>query len=220
MENASVTAIAPYRRASQTAGDAAPSEFVYRFRKADRLVTVTRAVAQVGLVGALLIVVSHIVGFESVTPLLVVGTVVLGTILWRRAANTPFCVILRVEDRVVDVSRRASRTSLHPASARATTTLLRVGIERIAHVGLDTKTIRRVQQGNAITPALRFIDLTVGPEFDVARIFFDVDGIAAPLHLTDAYLAHLESVEWLGKMRSFLRSHGWVPEDEREEDVE
>jgi hypothetical protein len=30
----------------------------------------------------------------------------------------------------------------------------------------------------------------------------------------------MESIEWLGKIRSFLRSHGWVPEDEREGDVD
>ena len=28
-------------------------------------------------------------------------------------------------------------------------------------------------------------------------------------------MAHADSVEWLGKIRVFLRSHGWLPEDER-----
>jgi hypothetical protein len=28
----------------------------------------------------------------------------------------------------------------------------------------------------------------------------------------------MENVEWLGKIRSFLRAHGWVPEDERGHD--
>lgn len=95
-----------------------------------------------------------------------------------------------------------------------------MGIERIANVGLDTKTIRRILEGNAITAGLRFLDTKVGPELDVARILFEVDGVAQPVNLTEAYVAHMESIEWLGKIRSFLRSHGWVPEDEREEHVD
>jgi hypothetical protein len=29
-------------------------------------------------------------------------------------------------------------------------------------------------------------------------------------------LPHFEATDWLGRIRVFLRKHGWVPEDERE----
>jgi hypothetical protein len=38
------------------------------------------------------------------------------------------------------------------------------------------------------------------------------------VHLTDEYFAHMDSTEWLGKIRVFLRKNGWIPADERKKD--
>ena len=83
-------------------------------------------------------------------------------------------------------------------------------------VTLDTKTIRRVQEGQSAVPAVRFLDSRVGPELDIARIVFvNAAGDAVPL--TEAYVSHMDAIEWFGKIRVFLRKHGWLPEDERTE---
>jgi len=81
-------------------------------------------------------------------------------------------------------------------------------------VVLDTKTIQRVQEGGSAIPAMRFIDATVGPELDTARIVVVGRGRRVPL--TEAYVAHMDATEWFGKIRVFLRKSGWLPRDERE----
>ena len=90
----------------------------------------------------------------------------------------------------------------------------RFSLEELVNVRLDIKTIQRVQEGSGMVAATRFIDTTVGPELDTARIVLIAkDG--RELALTEEFLPHLDSSEWLGKIRVFLRKHGWVPEDER-----
>jgi hypothetical protein len=81
-------------------------------------------------------------------------------------------------------------------------------------VTLDTKSIRKVEPGRDVIPAVQFITSQVGPEIDVARIVLDVAD-HTPVRLTDAFLPHTDSVEWIARIRVFLRAHGWVPEDER-----
>jgi hypothetical protein len=39
---------------------------------------------------------------------------------------------------------------------------------------------------------------------------------AARFTLVEEPLVYMYAVEWLGKIRSFLRSHGWTPEGERD----
>ncbi len=98
---------------------------------------------------------------------------------------------------------------------------LRVELGFLTNVGLDTKTIRRVEQGNAINDGAAFHRLAVGPR-STSRASFSRWTVAPPRSVSaEAYASHMESIEWLGKIRSFLRSHGgWVPEDEREDDVD
>ena len=62
---------------------------------------------------------------------------------------------------------------------------------------------------------MRFIDAKVGPKVDTARIVL-VSASGRQVTLTQDYLAHMSATEWLGKIRVFLRKHGWLPEDERE----
>jgi hypothetical protein len=91
----------------------------------------------------------------------------------------------------------------------------RVLLGDLANVMLDIKTIERVMEGGSAIPAVRFIDSKVGPKVDTARIVL-VRASGQELPLTTDYLPHMHATEWLGKIRTFLRKHGWVPEDERE----
>lgn len=47
------------------------------------------------------------------------------------------------------------------------------------------------------------------------RIALERAAPAAPVLLPDAALTPLEASEWVGKIRVFLRRHGWLPKDER-----
>jgi hypothetical protein len=95
--------------------------------------------------------------------------------------------------------------------------MARFALEDLIDVVLDTKTIHPVGEGSSAIPAMRFIDARVSPPVDTARIVLvGPDGTEA-VPLTETYLAHMEATEWFGKIRSFLRKHGWAPESERVE---
>jgi len=94
--------------------------------------------------------------------------------------------------------------------------LLTVPLAELEDVGLDSKSIRKVELGQDAVPAMRFINTRVGPEIDVARIALSIAGKDEPFLLTNAFLPHMDAVEWAGKIRSFLRKHRWLPEDERD----
>ena len=200
-----VTGLGPYRAPSSSKGaKRPPSDLVYKIRDPERYIASTRAVAQVAIAGGIVASVVYVAGFQSISAAVFTVSMAWAVVRWRRAPDIAE-VVLHVENGVLDVRR-------HPSQM-----LLCAPIGEIANVELDTKTIRRVQEGSSLTAAARFIDSKVGPEIDVARIVFDVDGVAEPVRLGEAYVAHMDCIEWLGKIRSFLRSHGWVPEDERDQ---
>jgi hypothetical protein len=112
--------------------------------------------------------------------------------------------VLRVEQGVLHVEIEGSSALLD-----------RFRLGDLSDVALDTRTIRRVNEGSALNPAARFINTTVGGDLDVARIVL-VGAGGRRVALTDEHLAYSETAEWLGKIRTFLRKHEWVPEKERE----
>jgi hypothetical protein len=120
---------------------------------------------------------------------------------WKRAPHAGG-VVLRVEGnelRVLSANRKVEKE--------------RFALDDV-DVELDTKTIQKVQEGGSAIPAMRFIDATVGPDLDTARIV--VVGNRRRLPLTDDYVSHMDATEWFGKIRVFLRKSGWIPADERE----
>ena len=119
--------------------------------------------------------------------------------LWKRK-KTPDTV-LRVESGAVTVLKRGKPTA-------------RFSLTELTNVRLDIKTIQRVQEGGSAIPAMRFIDSKVGPELDTARIVLITED-DRELPLTEDFLSHMDSSEWLGKIRLFLRKHSWIPQDER-----
>jgi hypothetical protein len=94
----------------------------------------------------------------------------------------------------------------------------RLRIEEIVDVELDIKKIQRVQEGSSMIPAVRFVESSVAPEVDTARVV--IVGESGRVRLSDAYVAHVDAVEWLGKIRVFLRKNGWLPVDEREAEAD
>jgi len=119
---------------------------------------------------------------------------------WWRRAWRPQSIVIRVE-----------RSDLQ---VRIAGSLRTMRLDDLVDVALDIKTIQRVVDGNSPIPALRFADTRVGPEVDTARIVLVGRDEQTPL--TEAYLAHMDATEWLGKIRVFLRKHGWLPDDERD----
>jgi hypothetical protein len=98
-----------------------------------------------------------------------------------------------------------------------------VKLRELSDVRLDIKTIQRVQEGDSMVAAVRFTNTTVGPAIDQARIVLvgrktSKTPDRLQVHLTDEYFAHMDSTEWLGKIRVFLRKNGWIPADERKKD--
>ena len=76
------------------------------------------------------------------------------------------------------------------------------------------KTIERLQDGSSPIPALRFANPTIAPPVDTARVVrVGTNGRRYPL--TQAYLAHMDATESVGKIRVFLRKNGWLPASER-----
>ena len=121
---------------------------------------------------------------------------------WRRKREER--VFFRVEGR-----------ELLLCTERSSPPKVRIHLDELLNVSLDTKSIERVQEGGSAIPAMRFIDAQVGPAVDKARIVL-VRSEGPLLPLTREYLAYMDATELLGKVRVFLRKHGWVPDDERD----
>jgi hypothetical protein len=127
---------------------------------------------------------------------------VYGVWSWR-ARKKAGGAVLQVEGDVVRVAIRGRRI------------IRDIRLGDLDDVTLDVKTIERVMDGSSVLPAVRLIDSQVAPKVDTARIVL-VDTEGQELRLTDEYLPYSDATDSLGRIRLFLRKHGWVPEDERE----
>jgi hypothetical protein len=132
------------------------------------------------------------------------GAAVVAVYLWRRRhqRRSPRATFT-VDGSVLKLSGPAFRPSLT------------LELSQLLDVYLDTKTISRVQESAGPIPDLRFINATVGGEQDTARIALELEHDT--LFLTEERSSHLDANEWFGKIRRFLRKHGWVPDDERQD---
>jgi hypothetical protein len=121
---------------------------------------------------------------------------------WARASKRRLVKVLRVENGVLTVTPR-------DGLSEATHFYLRE-----LDVVLDTKTVRKVVDGNSMLAAVRFTDSKIAPEIDMSRIVL-TSGDERYL-LSDHFLSHTEAVDSFGKIRVFLRKNGWLPADERD----
>jgi hypothetical protein len=90
----------------------------------------------------------------------------------------------------------------------------RVALTKVREVEMESKAIRRVTYGQQVGEAIP--STHVSGDVDVARIVLVIDGDAQPVRLTDSYESYSNCAECFGKVRVFLRAHGWLPERERE----
>jgi hypothetical protein len=82
-------------------------------------------------------------------------------------------------------------------------------------VEFETKTIQRVEEGGSMILAMRIIDSRVGVEVDTSRVVLRTTG--PRILLNEAFISHTDTTETVGKVRVFLRKHGWLPQSERSE---
>jgi hypothetical protein len=90
-----------------------------------------------------------------------------------------------------------------------------VALEDVHDVCLDTKMIHRAQRETrpGVFAAGGFSgSLAV----DVSRITLVIASGVPPIELSADYASHSETVEQIGKLKTFLRCRGWLPLDERE----
>jgi hypothetical protein len=182
--------------------EAPPARLVYAAVERDRHkkgMAILQVIALPALVaGALSVVVTPTVGLIGM-----IATAAGLVWWWRRAPNTQGAV-LEVTSGELHVFGRSSKRER---------TCFR--LSELEDVALDIKTIRRVEDGSSAIPAIHVIESRVAPDVDTARIVLIGEG-GRRCTLTDAYLAHMDATEWVGKIRVFLRKHGWTPESERE----
>ena len=89
-------------------------------------------------------------------------------------------------------------------------------LDELLNVEIYTKSITRITVQQPVGAAM--LTAVVGPTLDTGRVVFVyLDGEdERRAFLTEAYGPHFHCTEWLGRIRVFLRTHGWVPEDEWE----
>jgi hypothetical protein len=128
-----------------------------------------------------------------------------GVVVWTwRARKRVGGAILRVDGDVLTVTIGDRHTSYESLE-----------LSDLADVTLNLKTIERVIDGDSAIPAMRLVSPKVAPKLDAAQVVL-VDASGREVLLAEDYLPHFEATDWMGKIRVFLRAHGWVPEDERE----
>ena len=123
--------------------------------------------------------------------------------LWARSARRGDGILFHVDGDELSV-----------VTARTKKPRARFRLTDLQDVTLDTKTIEPLIDGASPIPGLRAATAQPLPKVNETRIVLVTTH--GPLPLTEAYLASVEVTEWFGKLRVFLRKHGWVPEDERD----
>jgi len=97
--------------------------------------------------------------------------------------------VLRIDDGALEVTRERARS---PAVRIALADLLDVSIDRQTHHGA---------RGGSATERVRLALERPAPD--------------APVFVPEDRVTPIDGQEWYGKVRVFLRKHGWVPADER-----
>ena len=122
--------------------------------------------------------------------------------LYERSRAVPPGFTLEVVDGVLSITRAGE--------AAATTAAL----TSVRDVEVERKAIQRVSYHQNFGEAVPKTELS--GDLDVARIVVVFDGDAPAARLTEAYAPVFLCMERFGKVRTFLRRHGWKPVGERE----
>jgi hypothetical protein len=195
----------PYRVPAGREGEKKPERtLVFTGEDSERHVGPARRFLQVFFLSSLLGSILLVCGYGVMG--LLVGT---GGAVWAfaRAWRTPprSGLLLNVKGGALEVVVRRSRVRL-----------AHLPLGALEDVRLDTKTHARADRGAGAIGALHFHGEAGSREVNLARIVL-VDQRGGETLLGEDWLAHVDAIEWLGTIRKFLRTHGWVPVDERRE---
>lgn len=201
----------PYRIPSppEEVGGPRGSELVYSPSGDELTRSAARGATQVALAGAMISVAATALGGPTLGIMGLVATVTAAGLRLRVTPpkDGPDAVRFLVEDELVTITQRER-------------VLFCGSIDTITNVELDTKSVTKVRVDNALDVAVQGTS-PIRPEVDIARIVLVAASPSTdarrPLCLDDRYVAHMDAVEGLGRIRSFLRAHGWTPEDERDD---
>jgi len=141
------------------------------------------------------------------------GSPVLATILFVCAVVFSIWQARRPTDATPTILRVESKKLLL-VSGRDQLVLATVPLEMLRNVELDTQEVERGQ--SVLNPDGVTSTHKGGMSVSTSRITFVRAEPKSPVLLEETYRAHVLCIEWLGKIRTFLRANGWVPEDERE----
>lgn len=145
-----------------------------------------------------------VAGLASPTAGILTAAGSLAAILWQRRRRGGG-VVLHVEDGLLEVRER-----------RGGEVRSRVRLADLIDVALDTKSERLMHEGGSAIPAIAFAESRAGDTIERARVVLVRRASPAPFPLSEERGSHSEATEELGKIRVFLRRHGWVPASERE----
>ncbi|CAN5664413.1 hypothetical protein BH09MYX1_BH09MYX1_57390 [soil metagenome] len=146
----------------------------------------------------MVVVVLHVLGLGWLS--LVGGAIaaVIGYRVWR-SSSKPRKIILRVREKklfVIDGKRS-----------------FELAVSALRNVSLDKKEVRKLRDGSPILPELMMVNSTVDATTEIVRVVLEGNGTS--FRLTDEYQPYSAGLEGMGKVRVFLRKHGWVPPEEQ-----
>lgn len=132
-------------------------------------------------------------GFSAkyLSPAVALGILGAGVVLFvarRKPRQGRF--VLRVEDGILEVARE-----------RAAGPPLRMPLADVLDVTLDRQAKAASGRGGVASERVQMMLERAPP--------------AEPIHVPDERITPIEAQEWHGKVRVFLRKHGWLPKDER-----
>lgn len=155
----------------------------------------------IGLPGLVALLLNGL-GFGS---LAVPGALVVAALVFAywRWSEKPLPVVLAVR-----------RGRLHVTSGRRE---FDIALAELESVSIDRREIQRIQDGSALVPATMAINTSVGPVGEIVRV--SLHGAKETFLLTEEWQSYTAGLEGMGKVRVFLRKHGWVPEEERAEEA-
>jgi hypothetical protein len=181
----------------------AARELVYSPGDQEKRVTPARAALQIFIVGSIIGSLLVLAGWV-IAGILVFGVSLLLAYRSSKKPSVSSGAVLSVE-----------KGRLKVYSGNALEPRLTIALDEVREVTLDT---RSIQRGGADIGALAGLGGGGGGTgVDLARIAIVVESEPLPRStpLTDEYFPRMDCVEWMGKVRTFLRSHRWLPEDER-----
>lgn len=193
-----MTAAPPYREPAAEARREPPSSLSLEWDDAEDRPNPMRAYLAPTVGGILSVALASVSG----TAAAVAAGITASWALWQMSVRRrPGALVLRVEGGDLVVERGPGAEAL------------RVPVASIRDVEVESKAIRRVTYHQAVGAPLP--STNVSGEVDVGRVVLVREGAGAPARLTESYASYSECMLRFGKVRVFLRAHGWLPEGER-----